>query len=94
MTGKDETPTMAVYVRDAKAMFLVRGGEVVKLGGNWRRMHIRTREDGRVHMGRTLESSGTHKSHIATYRRSIPALAASAIGSGKGIFDLGHIPLF
>jgi hypothetical protein len=94
MTNKDDTPTMAVYVRDTKAMFLIRGGKVVKLGGNWRRMHILTRRDGQRLVGRAIESSGAQKVHILPYRRPIASLVESAIGKMRSLDDLGHIPLF
>ena len=94
MTKHDKTPTAAVYMRDAKAMFLIRGGQAFKLSGNWRRMHIRTRDEGCERIGRSIESSGAHKINITPFRGPLATLVENAIGKGCAMDDLGHIPLF
>lgn len=95
MTTKDTTATMAVYARDLKAMFHIRDGRVEKLGRNWRRMHIRTRAGGRVHLGRTIESTGVQRTFIEPYRQDVASLVSRVLGAGPdACTSLDHIPLF
>ena len=94
LTSKDLTRNMAVYVRDERAMFLVRDGEAFKLTGNWRRMHIRCMDNGRERMGRTMEFHGAQKGNIVQYRKQVQKLVDSALGRGCDLSDLSHIPLF
>lgn len=80
MTVKDTATTMAVYVRDIKAMFLVRNGRPARLEGNWRRMHIKSCNDGHTCLGKAIEASGVQRTHIVPYRKSVESLIAVALG--------------
>ena len=94
MTARDTIPTMVIYIRDAKALFMIRDGHPTRLSGNWRRMHIRTRAVGVEEMGATMESAGAQKMHVVPYRGSLLALVESALGPGRSVADLDHIPIY